>query len=234
MDVADDGCLSESHGVPLSATECHFHLVVLRLSHSGEKTWHSPTSTPTGLMGSEDIFFSSLLRAIERNLALKVVPPAELDLPLLSARLADLPYKVDSAEDIARGVATLLQESRLLHYQDQALMETHAVWFLCEGRRSASAAKAMFLVFRGTGSPTDVITDVMFRPGAGPNGVRCHGGFLRTVREDATLHATLMQHLPGCDELYWRRARSPRPVEVVFRSDSVARSHQRVTSESFP
>ena len=81
-------------------------------------------------------------------------------------------------------------------------METHAVWFLCEGRRSASAAKAMFLVFRGTGSPTDVITDVMFRPGAGPNGVRCHGGFLRTVREDATLHATLMQHLPGCDELY--------------------------------
>ena len=153
-------------------------------------------------MGSEDIFFTSLLRAIERNLALKVVPPAQLDLPLLSARLAHLPYKMDSAEDTARGVATLLQESRLLHYQDQALMETHAVWFLCEGRRSASAAKAMFLVFRGTMSPTDAIADVMFRPEAGPNGVRCHGGFLRTVREDATLHATLQMHLPGCDELY--------------------------------
>jgi hypothetical protein len=181
--------------VPLSSR-------VLRLSHSGEEPCHSPTSTTVGWLGSEDIIVSSLLRAIERNLALKVVPPAELDLPLLSARLADLPYKVDSAETIARGVATLLQESRLLHYQDQALMETHAVWFLCEGRRSASAAKAMFLVFRGTGSPTDMITDVMFRPGYGPNGVRCHGGFLRTVREDATLHATLMTHLPGCDELY--------------------------------
>ena len=148
------------------------------------------------------VLFFSVLRACERNLTLKVVPPAELDLPLLSARLADLPYQVDNAEEIARAVGTLLQESRLLHYEEQALMETNAVWFLCEGRRSASAAKAMFLVFRGTGSPTDVITDVMFRPGAGPNGVRCHGGFLRTVREDATLHATLMQHLPGCDELY--------------------------------
>jgi hypothetical protein len=148
------------------------------------------------------VLFFSILRAIERNLTLKVVPPAELDLPLLSARLADLPYQVDNAEEIARAVGTLLQESRLLHYEEQALMETNAVWFLCEGRRSASAAKAMFLVFRGTMSPTDAIADVMFRPEAGPNGVRCHGGFLRTVREDATLHATLKMHLPGCDELY--------------------------------
>lgn len=50
-------------------------------------------------------------------------------------------------------------------------------------------------------SPTDAIADVMFRPEAGPNGVLCHGGFLRTVREDATLHATLQQHLSAaaCD-----------------------------------
>jgi len=112
-------------------------------------------------------------------------------------RLTDLPYQIETAEQVAASIATLLVDAKLLHFQEQQLMQTNAVWFLCEGRRTADSELATFLVFRGTMSPTDAIADVMFRPEAGPNGVRCHGGFLRTLKEDAVLHAQLKQHLLG-------------------------------------
>ena len=50
---------------------------------------------------------------------------------------------------------------------------------------------ALFLVFRGTMSPSDAIADVLFRPDDSPNGIACHGGFLRTAREDKPLAAAM-------------------------------------------
>ena len=132
-------------------------------------------------------------RAVLRNMLLKPVAAAEeLSLPLLAARMADLPYQVESAEDVAASLKTLLVDAKLLHFQQQALMDTNAVWFLCSGRISESAEPALFLVFRGTMSPTDAIADVLFRPEAGPNGVRCHGGFYVRRRRQA---ATAAKHL---------------------------------------
>ena len=147
------------------------------------------------------VLAGSVRRAVLRNMLLKPVAAAEeLSLPLLAARMADLPYQVESAEDVAASLKTLLVDAKLLHFQQQALMDTNAVWFLCSGRISESAEPALFLVFRGTMSPTDAIADVLFRPEAGPNGVRCHGGFLRTVRDDAKLHDVLRKHLAGSCE----------------------------------
>ena len=60
----------------------------------------------------------------------------------------------------------------------------------------------MFLIFRGTNSPTDAIADVMFRPETAPNGVMIHGGFLRTTLGDAKLRAALEKHVIGDTELY--------------------------------
>jgi hypothetical protein len=141
------------------------------------------------------VLVCSAFRAIERNLRLKTIPAEDLGLPLIAARLADLPYQVESADQVARSISTLLFDAKLIHFEEQELMETNSVWFMCEGRLAADSALATFLVFRGTMSPTDAIADVMFRPEAGPNGVQCHGGFLRTVRDDATLHAKLKQHV---------------------------------------
>jgi len=121
------------------------------------------------------LLIGSVRRAILRNLLFKPVAAEELPLPLLAARMADLPYQVDTADEIATSLSTLLTDVKLLHYQGQALMDTNAVWYLCEGRMSATSDLALFLVFRGTMSPTDAIADVLFRPEAGPNGVRCHG-----------------------------------------------------------
>lgn len=73
------------------------------------------------------VLVSSAFRALRRNARLKPVPPEALDLPLLAARLSDLPYQVDSAEAVERAIATLLQDSALLHFEEQALMETNAV-----------------------------------------------------------------------------------------------------------
>ncbi|KAL1511217.1 hypothetical protein AB1Y20_006030 [Prymnesium parvum] len=148
------------------------------------------------------IFVSSVYRAIRRSACLKPIPPSDLDLPVLAARLSDSLYHVDSPGQVAASIKTLMLDSNLLHYEEQPLMRTNSVWCLFEGRRNPQAEKALFLVFRGTMSPTDAIADVMFRPEAGPNGVRCHGGFLRTVKEDSTLHARLAQHLPGAAQLY--------------------------------
>lgn len=141
------------------------------------------------------VLLSSLVRAVRRNATLKPIPAEALDLPVLAARLADLPYQVDNAESLAASIGTLLEHSRLIHFEEQALMETNSVWFLCEGRTSTTADTSLFLVFRGTMSPTDAIADVMFRPEAGPNGIQCHGGFLRTLRDDAALHAQLRAHV---------------------------------------
>ena len=129
---------------------------------------------------------------------LKTIAPADLGLPVLAARLADLPYQVESFDEVAAGVASLLRNVKLLHFQDQELMGTNAVWCMCEGEiPGGGEGKALFLVFRGTISPTDAIADVMFRPESGPNGVMCHGGFLRTLTYDAVLLAKLKEHAVG-------------------------------------
>lgn len=143
------------------------------------------------------LLLGSLRRAILRNFLFKPLPAEELSLPLLAARLADLPYQVETAEQVQRSLETLLEDAKLLHFQEQQLMATNAVWFLCEGRIDANGSTALFLVFRGTMSPTDAIADVLFRPEPGPNGVPCHGGFLRTVRDDGVLHQVLAKHLAG-------------------------------------
>lgn len=143
------------------------------------------------------LLLGSLRRAILRNFLFKPLPAEELSLPLLAARLADLPYQVETAEQVQRSLETLLEDAKLLHFQEQQLMATNAVWFLCEGRIDANGSTALFLVFRGTMSPTDAIADVLFRPEPGPNGVPCHGGFLRTVRDDGVLHQVLAKHCCG-------------------------------------
>lgn len=148
------------------------------------------------------VLLTSAIRAIKRNTRLRPIPPSELQLPLLAARLSDMLYMVESVEDVERAIASLLQDSRLLHYEPQMLMQCNSNWCLCEGRCSEHSERAVFLIFRGTNSPTDAIADVMFRPEPGRNGVLCHGGFLRTVRDDAALHAQLQQHLPGASEFY--------------------------------
>ena len=141
------------------------------------------------------LIISALYRAYMRNRKLRPVPPAHLDLPLLASRLSDLPYQVESKEEIAESIATLLVDSNLLHFSDQELMQTNSVWFLAEGRRGSGQPLALFLIFRGTMSPTDAIADVMFRPNEAPNGVMCHGGFLRCLQDDKTLHERLNAHL---------------------------------------
>ena len=138
------------------------------------------------------VLLGSLFRAIRRDALIKPVEDiSQLELPLLAARLADLPYHADSSKDVAASIATLLYDSSLLHFETQELMHTNAVWFLCEGKHSADSELALFIVFRGTMSPTDAIADILFRPEAGPNGVLCHGGFLRTLKHDTTLHDKL-------------------------------------------
>lgn len=82
-------------------------------------------------------------------------------------------------------------------------MSTNSNWFLAEAVDvERPSERALYLVFRGTNSPTDAIADVLFRPDDAPNGVQCHGGFLRTVRDDKALHATLAQHAAGDMALY--------------------------------
>ena len=99
---------------------------------------------------------------------------------------------------VEAGIESLLANATLLHYQDQELMGTNAVWFMCCGTVPGSGEISNFLVFRGTMSPSDAIADVMFRPESSPNNsVSCHGGFLRTVREDATLHCKLNELVAG-------------------------------------
>ena len=57
------------------------------------------------------VLFSSAVRAIQRNATLKEIPSTELSLPLLAARLADLPYQVESADAVKQSIATLLFDS---------------------------------------------------------------------------------------------------------------------------
>ena len=47
---------------------------------------------------------ASLYRALMRDLYLEAVPSSELSLPLLAARLTDLPYQVDTEAEISAGV----------------------------------------------------------------------------------------------------------------------------------
>ena len=152
------------------------------------------------------VLLGSLFRALMRNMKLRRVPKEEaatLRLPLLASRLTDLPYLVDATEAIEAGVHSLLTDATLLHFEEQPLMSTNAVWFLAEAVDvERPTERALYLVFRGTNSPTDAIADVLFRPDDAPNGVQCHGGFLRTVRDDKSLHATLAQHAAGDMALY--------------------------------
>jgi len=143
------------------------------------------------------VLLGSLCRAFMRDYTLRrnAVPKEQLLLPLLAARMSDLPYQVDTADQIEASLRTLLADAKLLVYNAQQLMQTHSNWFLCEGRLGAGSELGLFLCFRGTMSPTDAIADVLIRPEAGPNGVMVHGGFLRTVREDHTLHEALQTHV---------------------------------------
>lgn len=133
---------------------------------------------------------------------MKKIEPAELSIPLLAARLSDLPYQAEDEAEIEAGVQSLLNNAVLLHFQDQELMGTNAVWFMCSGQLPGSESSSLFLVFRGTMSPTDAIADVLFRPESGPNGVQFHGGFLRTLQGDSELHAQIAKHVKGSVPLY--------------------------------
>ena len=69
------------------------------------------------------IFIESLWRAIPGNATQRPLPApqaelsqacqAELSLPLLAARRGDLPYQVDSTEQVAASVSTLLADPNL-------------------------------------------------------------------------------------------------------------------------
>lgn len=144
------------------------------------------------------VLVGSAIRALRRQ-RIPIVDRKELDLPFLAARLSDLPYHVETADELKEGLAKILDESELLYFAEQEFMHTNACWYIAKGKHPTVCpeARSTFLVFRGTMSPTDAIADVLFRPEAGPNGTKCHGGFLKTIKDDSVLHAQLAMQLIG-------------------------------------
>ena len=148
----------------------------------------------------------AVVRSIKR-MALQTIPPSELGLAQLSARLADLTYAATTPEAVSAGLATLLGQPSLIWFQEQEQQTATSQWFLAHGVLprgvGGPGGRALFLVFRGTQTVSDVMHDVMARPkAAASNGKKFHEGFLRAVENDAVLLAQLRQHAAGDVPLY--------------------------------
>ena len=121
----------------------------------------------------------------------------ELQLPLLAARLSTLAYMAD-CDALNREVAALVPGARLLSYPSH-----EHCWFLARGKPVGSdRADALILVFRGTSSTHDLELDLLVAPETGPKAGLFHGGFLRAVRDDITLHTALEENARGSVPLY--------------------------------
>lgn len=117
-------------------------------------------------------------RSLRRS-TLETVRPSELGLVLLASRLTDLAYSATTPEAIAAGVSTLLVHPSLLWFkrQEQQTITTDAQWYLTRGSLppgvDGAGRPALFLVFRGTQSMSDVMNDAMATPKAAANGQMC-------------------------------------------------------------
>ena len=157
---------------------------------------------------------ASIQRSVRRS-RLERADVSEVLLPLLAARLSYAAYEARSDAELERRLSGLLHQPRLLHFERQLANATSAQWFLVRARlplellrargaaeRAEAEGDALFLVFRGTHSVTDVLTDLVFEPAAGPHGNTFHSGFLRCVAEDIALRAQLEKHAAGGEPVY--------------------------------
>jgi len=201
----------------------------------GLRTLFGSVSSALGEMLGNSVVGYADRQAQQRRLkrALRV----DLLIALLAARLSAVAYvdsqhsleaqlRSPALSDVPGGL-------KLLHFQRQGPHETkgsdvHPQWFLArgalpswvdhpaDGPQSARAERrravfahgdALYLVFRGTWSATDLIRDLCVEPaqhelGGGRVG-HFHGGFLNGVRGDTALHDQLRRAVnDGCRYLY--------------------------------
>lgn len=145
----------------------------------------------------------------ERSVTQRGLPPvrrAELDLPLLSAKLAVLAYA--ESEDEARcGLNAMGFDLLWFQHSPPQALDGQLQWYLARGPAPPStcgggaATDALVLAFRGTSSAVDWMRDLYVAPEQhGANSF--HGGFLRGVRDDAQLHAQLRSYVRGSAPLF--------------------------------
>ena len=112
-----------------------------------------------------------------------MLSPAELEVPLLGARLAWLVYAT-SRQDVEAGLKLL--GLRLICFERQRVRSAPQ-WLLARDER------AMYIVIRGTSSAVDVCHDLMAAPAAAAAGGNFHSGFLRGARAVAEVLAPDLQ-----------------------------------------
>ena len=115
----------------------------------------------------------AVTRSLRRS-ALETVPRSELGLVLLASRLTELAYGTTPAA-IATGLSTLLMQPSLVWFKQQGPhATTDAQWYLARGTLppgvDGAGERALFLVFRGTQSMSDVMNNAMTMPKAAANG----------------------------------------------------------------
>jgi len=155
------------------------------------------------LLDAATVATSSLRNMVDRGTEREALPLAsreELELPLLASQLSDLPYDFATAGPLAEEAKKIVPHCRMLWHQPQHQGHNYACWYLLEGQIDGS--DALVLVFRGTHSAQDVLTDLFVKAEDGPSGGRFHAGFLATVRDDVTLQAQLRQHATGTRPVY--------------------------------
>ena len=163
----------------------------------------APSSTSGGsqFAGVAAAAIGQLSGILERGALRETMPvvstAGELQLPLLAAKLSMLAYTADF-DALNREVAALVPGARLLSYPSH-----EQCWFLARGRPVGSDRDdALILIFRGTCSTHDLELDLLVAPEAGPKGGLFHGGFLRAIRDDTTLHTALTENARGSVPLY--------------------------------
>lgn len=163
-----------------------------------------------------------------RQRRLKRASRLDLLLALLAARLSRVAYANTQRDLLTQLHSPALSDVpgglALLHFRKQRATcgepGLHPQWFLARGAppswlppaeapsskgvRGLHEATAVYLVFRGTWSATDIIRDICVEPEPHADGAMFHGGFLRGVRDDTVLHAELRRALSNtrCEHLY--------------------------------
>jgi len=155
---------------------------------------------------------SSYIQRSWQRSSLSRADQADIALPLLAARMTEFAYHAETPAELQAKLHGVIDEAMLLTFHQQEFHAQTAQWFLARGKlpaavRSSSTVDAddrecLFLVFRGTHSVADILTDLLVRPERTPSGLSFHGGFLACVRDDSRLHALLRIHAMGDVPLY--------------------------------
>lgn len=135
--------------------------------------------------------------SVERKMRQGQMPRAAQDalmIGLLASRLSEAAYCHDADCLSAMLSAVPPDEApglKLLHFSPQGdHTDRLPQWYLARDEGGAGGGTRLFLVFRGTFSPHDVLRDLLVTPEAHGDAT-FHGGFLAGVSEDPALHKVL-------------------------------------------